>query len=124
MKYRSSRSQASDWGIIDAICGRIGCKTGYLKVLGTGGRVKDERLAGDGEGSGSHPGDWAGGVSPMKGAEAFPAEAAKRKPFVDATFCSGWPIKENAASPYPLLNPGGGSNDDGDRWFAFDDWSI
>lgn len=74
--------------MIDAICGRMGCSTGYLNELENGAMLKDGKLAGDGEGRGSQLGDCAGGEKPKKDADGFSAEPPKRNWLMELEFAS------------------------------------
>lgn len=80
--------------MMEAMCGRIGCNTGYLNEFENGAMLKDGKFAGDGDGSGSQLGDCAGGEKPKKGADGFSVEPAKRNWCMGFEFAAFEFIKE------------------------------
>jgi hypothetical protein len=101
--------------MMDAMWGRTGCKTGYLKVLENGGMLKEGKFAGEGDGRGSQPGDCAGGESPINGADGFSDTLPRRKWLIEVGLVSCVFIKEYALSLYPDPNPCECSMEVGDR---------
>lgn len=64
------------------MCGKRGCRTGYLNEFVLGRVVNWAKVAGGGDGSESQAGgDWAGGVRPRNGTEPLSPVLPNRKPF-------------------------------------------
>ena len=82
--------------------------------------LKEGKLAGDGDGRGSQPGDCAGGESPMKGADGFSAELPRRKWLIEVGLLSCGFINEYALSLYPDPKPCECSMEAGDRGFPLE----
>lgn len=96
VKYTSRRSQARDWGMMDAMWGRTGCRTGYLNELENGAMLKDGKFAGEGDGRGSQLGDCAGGENPKNDVDRLSAEPTRRNWLIEVGFASCGFINEYA----------------------------
>ena len=81
-------------------------------MLENGCKLKEGKLAGDGEGRGSHPGDCPGGERPRNGAVGFSAELPKRNWLAGEPGSCGF-TKAKALALYPELSPCGGKTDGG-----------
>lgn len=101
--------------MMDAICGKTGCKTGYFKGFVNGAMLKVGKFAGDGDGRLSQPGDGAGGVSPGNGADGASAELPRRNWLIEEGFVSCGFNNGYVPSLYPALNPCEGRMEDGER---------